>query len=642
MSKFSHSLARKLGLDIMLLAAPVFILSLGLFYFQSRYLIRQEAIERSNSILESTMYRVQNYMGSIVASTEANAWLMEESFCPDSLQSISQRMVRLNPFILSCSVCAVPDMFPQYGHHFSVYTINEDHAITTVIENDFEYTEKPWYKLPYAKGRACWVEPFSEHAEGTIDHNEAVATYCRPLRSADGRTVGVVSADFSFSQLAKTIMDAEHSYQDAYFMLLGGNGRYFIHPETAKLFRKTIFTDADPDKHADRIALGYEMTEGKQGTMHVDINGQRCHVCYLPVPGTDWSLAMVCPDSEILEGYHRQAYIVAVIILIGLLFMWWLCNKVVRQTTKPIHQLLSMTKQIAEGNYDATIPTTDQQDDIGRLQNGFAVMQQSLRDHMGSISRTAEEISKRNEEHAREMELAEEAVRKKTVFIQNLSHQIRTPLNIIQGFANVLLEKIVSRDKGMPAEDLFEAENLNDITGMMKYNAIHLKRMVLMLFDSSATVGADYLMGNRKDQISCNDVARESINYTLGNFQRLEVKFDSDLSDAVQIVTNHLYLMRSIRELLYNAAKYSDGKHIRLHVTETETTVRFIVEDVGPGLSENSEELIYKPFMKMDDLSEGLGLGLPLTKRHALALGGDLIYDKDYPDGCRFILEVPK
>jgi hydroxymethylpyrimidine/phosphomethylpyrimidine kinase/hydroxymethylpyrimidine kinase/phosphomethylpyrimidine kinase/thiamine-phosphate diphosphorylase len=56
----------------------------------------------------------------------------------------------------------------------------------------------------------------------------------------------------------------------------------------------------------------------------------------------------------------------------------------------------------------------------------------------------------------------------------------------------------------------------------------------------------------------------------------------------------------------------------------------------------DADDLLYKPFIKIDDLSEGLGLGLPLCKRHALSLGGDLIYDRDYHDGCRFILEMPK
>ena len=68
--------------------------------------------------------------------------------------------------------------------------------------------------------------------------------------------------------------------------------------------------------------------------------------------------------------------------------------------------------------------------------------------------------------------------------------------------------------------------------------------------------------------------------------------------------------------------------------------VCFTVQDTGPGLPENADELLYKPFTKIDLLSEGLGL--PLSKRHALSLGGDLVYDKSYQDGCRFILEIPK
>jgi signal transduction histidine kinase len=100
--------------------------------------------------------------------------------------------------------------------------------------------------------------------------------------------------------------------------------------------------------------------------------------------------------------------------------------------------------------------------------------------------------------------------------------------------------------------------------------------------------------------------------------------------------------MRTIRELLYNSAKYSDGKHVSMHVTQTENTIRYIVEDVGSGLSEEQQEMIFMPFGKINDLSEGLGLGLPLAKRHAQGLGGDLTLDTTYQEGCRFILELPK
>ena len=642
MSKISRSLSGKLSINIILLAVPIFVLSLGIFYLQSRYLIRQEAIERSNSILRTVIQRVSNYMGSIEAPTNANARLLEQHFTPDSLESISRRIVMMNPRILSCTVSIVPDMFPQYGRQFSVYTVNDDGKISTVRETDFNYFDKPWYKVPVNMGKAGWVEPFEGHTEGTIDHNEAVATYCQPLRSETGQIIGVIATDFSFRHLAKTIDDAERPYPHAYFVLTGENGRFFIHPDTTQLFRKTIFTDADPQQNADRIALGHEMVEGKQGTMHIVINNTRCHVCYQPVPGTKWSLALVCPDKEVLTDYRQLGYVIIALIILGLLGILWLCQRVVRQTISPINKLLNTTRHITDGNYDLAIPFSHQKDDIGLLQNSFAVMQQKLQNHMGSIRETADALRKHNEQRARDMELAEETVKKKTLFIQNLSHQIRTPLNIILGFANVLQESIVSRSKNAAALSPVEAENLSDMTSIMKYNADHLKRMVLMLFDSSSTTGADELMSNRHDEVSCNDVARESIEYTLGHFQRIKVNFETELSDATRILTNRLYLMRTIRELLYNAAKFSDGKHITLHVSENETSVCFTVQDVGPGLPDNADELIYKPFVKSDDLSDGLGLGLPLCKRHALSLGGDLIYDDSYHDGCRFIVEMPK
>lgn len=136
MSKISRRLSRKLSLDIMLMAAPLFVLSLGIFYLQSRYLIRQAAIERSNSILKTTIQHMGNYLKTIEISTNVNATFLEEHFTPDSLQAYSMRIVKYNPNILSCTVSTEPNQFPQYGKFFSVCTVNEDDTIISVRETD--------------------------------------------------------------------------------------------------------------------------------------------------------------------------------------------------------------------------------------------------------------------------------------------------------------------------------------------------------------------------------------------------------------------------------------------------------------------------------------------------------------------------
>ena len=201
MSKTSKKLSRRLSLGITLLAVPIFIGTLGILFLQSRYLIRQEATERTSSILNKTTLDVKHFMNTIEVSTDANAWLLEENLTPDSIESISRRILKMNPNILSFSVSTEPDVLPQFGPHFSVYTVRDANTINSYRETEYAYYDKLWYKTAL-KGEPCWVEPFSEHTEGTINYHEAVASYCRPLHTADGKIAGVISADFSFGLLA--------------------------------------------------------------------------------------------------------------------------------------------------------------------------------------------------------------------------------------------------------------------------------------------------------------------------------------------------------------------------------------------------------------------------------------------------------
>lgn len=369
MHKNRRKLSRELILGVMLMATPVFILSLGILYWRSNNLIHQEVTDCTHSMLNTTLHRVRTYMGIIETAANSNAWLLEEHFRPDSMQSVSNRIVRLNDPVISSSVFTVPDMFKDYGHSFSIYTVNHGDTVTTYCEPEYDYFDKACYTTPVYSGQACWVDPFVDNTEGKVDHNEAVATYCRPLRQHDGRIVGVVTADLSFSRMARMLSELEHPYPNAYFVLLGGDGRFLIHPDTTRLFRKTIFTDADPGEDRDIITLGHEMTAGKQGTMHIHFGGELYHVSYQPVPGTEWSLALACPDSDAMKSFYGLGIVIVALFVLGLLVILVLCNRVVRQTISPIVRLTDITRQIAEGQCHDTIPFSRQQGLFAQLQN---------------------------------------------------------------------------------------------------------------------------------------------------------------------------------------------------------------------------------------------------------------------------------
>lgn len=631
LNRIRKSFSTKLSLGILLMAVTIFVVSLGVLFTQSRHIIRTEAVGRTKAVLNTTMQHIVRNLMTIENATNTYSWMIEQQFQPEQILDFTNRIVRLNPHIDGCSISAEPNMFKKYGRYFSAYTVRETDTITTVIEEEYEYFLKIWYKTPRNLESGCWVVYTDEVDSLELTLDGMIASYGKPLYSADSSIVGIISTDLSLLRLSK-VMSEVRPYPNSYFMMIDDEGRYFIHPDSTRLFTQTIFTNVDPRKQYDIIALGHEMTSGKQGQMVVNVNGAPCLVCYQPVTGTKWSLAIVCPDSDILAGYYRLTYIVVPLLVIGLLIILLLCHRAVTVSIRPLNQLLDKTQAIASGNMEVHIPKSQRLDVIGRLQNSFATMLRYLNFHMGSVRYTTEQTKLRNEELERATRMAKEADKQKTIFIQNVSHQIRTPLNIIMGFAQVLSDTSSER---------LSDEELKSITDMMDHNSKHLKRMLQMLFDSSDTGLTEELNSQKHDLILCNDVAREAIESTNLHYPNLQISFQSEIADDFCIKGNRLYLMRALRELLYNSAKYSDGRHVSLHVNRTDCNIRYVVEDTGKNITEADSETIFKFFAKVDDLTEGLGLGLPLAKRHAQNLGGDLILDTNYRDGCRFILEIP-
>ena len=551
MNSLRRQLAAKLSIGITLLTTPIFVVALGILFLYSHHLLYQDTATHANNILQTTSQHLRSELGLVENAVNSNAWLMEENFRPDSLQSICHRLLRLNRTPVTCQVVTDSVEMSNIKLGFSV---------------------------------------------DTTANGDTLFYYSRALRPDGDAVKGIVTAGLPIKRLKTIIKQAEQPFPVCEFLLLENDQTF---------------------------------------------DTEDAHVFYDELPDTDWTLALICPDSEFEKSYRQLAHIAYFLFIGGLLLILIICYLLTRHTIKPLHKLLAHTKNIVSGKYAEVIPRSNHKDAIGRLQNSVVVMQQSLLEHVDSIRKTGEETQKHNEELARAQMLAEEGVQKKAIFIQNVSHQMRTPLNIIMGFADVLGESLAAQQDGASQSLLQDAE-LADITETMTYNAIHLRRMVQMLYDSSEYGTSQELFSGKSEYVTINNIAQECIEYTRERFPKTTINFESNIPPRAVVKTNHLYLMRTLRELLFNAAKYSDGQHIMLRISETISTIRFTVEDVGPGIPSDTLGMIFKPFVKVDDLSEGLGLGLPLAKRHALSLGGDLIYDVDYHDGCRFILEVPK
>ena len=624
-----QSLSLKLSLWVLLYAVVLFSVCLCAIFIRSRRVVKDAAIERASSVLNTIALRVNGYMSEIETASNNFVWLAEQNMQPDSLMGYTRRVVELNPHVNGCSITTEPYYFEHFGRYFSVYTVRQRDSVQTVKEGVYEYYEKVWYKTPKMLGRACWVDPFDDYNEGTLSSEEVIASYCIPLRNGKGDFIGVLSTDLSLGWLSKTIT-AERPYEHSYCMMVGKDGHFYVHPDENKLFKETIFSGIDPQTHPDIIALGHEMLNGKSGSLSVVLDGKPCLVFYRPVPHTRWSIALVCMESDIFSIYNQLALVLLPIIVIGLIIILLFCWQAVKYFIRPLHILLHTLHRIGDGRFDEQIPHTKRKDSIGQLQDSFATMQESLAAHFSSLQQMSAEMEQRNKELVEANKMVEESRRMKMAFVQNMTHQVRTPLNIVLGFAQVMRDNY-----GVMSE-----EETASLIKEMARNSVSITRMVLMLFDSSSTGSAGML--TRNEFVSCNEMARECIENTKLQYPQIEIKLDTALPDTFCVLTDRLYFFRCLRELLYNAAKFSNGKVVNLYVREAETMVVIVVEDVGPGISVENRERMFDPFAKMDDFTEGLGLGLPLTKRHAKNLGGDLELDTDYLLGCRFVLKLPK
>jgi sigma-B regulation protein RsbU (phosphoserine phosphatase) len=254
------------------------------------------------------------------------------------------------------------------------------------------------------------------------------------------------------------------------------DGTYLLHPDTAKLFRETIFSDAAPESRRDIELLGRSMLAGRSGMVETKVDGRDAFIFYRPLERAGWSIAIVCPESDVFARYYRVLAIVLTIVVIGLLLLLIVCYQIVRRAIQPLRQLDYEAQRIAEGHFDTDLTESPRQDSIGRLQNSFMRMQQSLATSVNDILSVNAELEQRNEELTRAYQLQLDTNREKAAFIQKMYHEIRTPLNIICGFTQVLTTNLPD----LPADEIA------DITSRMSESASDIARLAKDL-DQAAT-----------------------------------------------------------------------------------------------------------------------------------------------------------
>ena len=313
------------------------------------------------------------------------------------------------------------------------------------------------------------------------------------------------------------------------------------------------------------------------------------------------AIVVAKPRTELRDQWlplvARLAAAFGVGALLAGLLSWWLSRRI----TGPVLALSGAADEIAAGNYTVRVPAGEGGDEISHL-------------------------SERFNEMAARLSATEERERQ---FLMSVSHELRTPLTAIKGHVDAIRDGLFDdREAEMASLDVVAGETVRlerlvgDVLDLAKLNAhrftVHAEEVDIgaLVAQAHASFG--------------EEARRRGVTFRL----------DED-ADAPTIVTDGDRVLQVLTNLLANAFRWTpDGGEVTIGSSTADGSVRIEVCDTGPGIQLDERERVFVPFISRDN--HGTGLGLPIARELALALGGRIDLESTVGEGSRFRLVLPE
>ena len=435
------TLSVRISLMVVFAMAMLLMASMVVMLHYSRKAVKEEAVQNALQTLDGAIFSVDNVMLSVEQTTGNMIFnLMQNINNPDEMFTFAQKIVETNPWVAGCAIAYREYYYPD-RKLFMAYVHRADSAgiayagskiVRDYTFGDRPYTQQAWYQEPM-KGKMGWVNPLV----GMVTDEDPIITFSLPLRGRDGKTACVIGVDVSLRLLSRIVSEAKPS-DNSYCTLLDQDGAYLVHPDGSKLIYQTALRSSDPQAKEAAKA----MMSGETGYKPFKLNGTDYYIFYKPfkrtaVPGREaesfgWSAGVIYPEDDIFGNYNNLLYYVLAITLISLLLVFLLCRLVIHRQLTPLTMLSRKARRIAEGNYDEPIPASKKKDEIGRLQDNFKLMQQSLATHIDELEKLKETLKIHGADLREAYAQARQADSMKTAFLHNMTNQMIAPAEKIQ------------------------------------------------------------------------------------------------------------------------------------------------------------------------------------------------------------------
>ncbi len=316
--------------------------------------------------------------------------------------------------------------------------------------------------------------------------------------------------------------------------------------------------------------------------------------------GVTFSYLIVAkPKAELRATWLTLLSRLGVAFLLALVVVGGLALYLSRRITKPVLALSAAADEVSKGRYEVEVPRVPGGGEIGHLADRFREMTARLAE--------SEELERN--------------------FLMSVSHELRTPLTAIRGHVAALREGVVS-----------DPEAIDESLQTVAEEAERLGRLVGDVLDLAKLDAHRFTV--LTEEVDMGRLLERAYSTFSEEARQRGIEYTSEADGAPVIVSDGDRVLQIISNLLSNAFRWTpDGGRIDLALQSENGTVTVDVADTGPGIGAEAQERIFRPFWSTD--GHGTGLGLPIARELAVALGGRIELQSELGKGSRFRLVLP-
>lgn len=387
MSLHSQSIARRLSRYVLLISAGMLLFTtilMGIFGRRAIIRITTEVAEKEVDLvagnIDMLISEVELAVGNVDWFVQRGG--MREQFMYDA----TRELVVSNPSIIGSAVAFEPYYF-QGRRWFAPYSYiekqtGEMHTIQ-MGNADYDYPTMDWYRVPKLFDRPVWSEPYFDEGGGS----RRMATYSLPLKDTTGTFFGILTSDISLEGMSNRLKRIT-PYWDSYAVLVSARGTYIVHPDSSKVLKHSIFDTVSQMSDTTVLTIAQNMLNGKKGSVRFRGNRNEDYFgVYRPI-SNGWSILLVNSYDSVFHYLSIFNVIMAIMAILGLIGLYVGCRNVIRRQMMPIVEFTQVSMTMAKGNFKARLPEVKRGEELQKLRDSMAFMQQSIREYIAELKTT--------------------------------------------------------------------------------------------------------------------------------------------------------------------------------------------------------------------------------------------------------------